>query len=149
MDSMTQLTPHFTLEEMLKSQTARNLGFTEQYNPSDYVKKNLLYLAENVLEKIRQKFGPVTVTSGYRCGKLNNRKGGGKNSFHLIGAAADIDFIDREKNREVFNFIRKELPFTELINEFDYDWIHVAIVKGRDQEKVVKKVTDKGTEIIS
>lgn len=134
-----QISKHFTLEELLHSDTATRLGFTEQDNPSQSTKSNLQYLAEKVLDPIRDKFGPFTPNSTYRCGMLNNKVGGSKNSFHLIGCASDIN-LGKEKNRELFNWIQANLEFTELINEYDFKWVHVAIQKGRENEKAIKVI---------
>jgi zinc D-Ala-D-Ala carboxypeptidase len=132
-----QLTPHFTLEELTFSDTAKRNDFTEQDNPSQAVKDNLKYLAEKVLEPIREKFGPFAPTSAWRCGRLNNKVKGAKNSMHLYGYAADIN-LGKKKNQELFEYIQRCLPFTELINEYDYSWVHVAIAKGRESEKTIK-----------
>jgi len=150
---MNFLTDNFTLEELTKSQTAKRFGFDEQYTPSQQVINNLTYLVEQVLEPIRAKFGSFSPTCAYRSGRVNNKVGGAKASFHLYGQAADIDLGSIEKNRALFDYIKSKLPFTELINEFDYDWIHVGIAKGREKEKVCKYIhyvgKDKVTDITS
>jgi zinc D-Ala-D-Ala carboxypeptidase len=133
-----QLTPNFTLEELTFSATAKRNGFIEQDNPSQAVIANLLYLCEEVLEPIRERVGPFKPTSAYRCGRLNNKVRGSKRSFHLSGCAADINLGTKEKNCELFTWISTHLPFTELINEYDFSWVHVAIVKGREEEKTIK-----------
>ena len=138
-----KLSNNYTLEELVKSGTAKRLGFTEQSTPEGTTVENLTYLAKKVLEPIRGKFGAFSVTSGYRCKRLNDSVGSKDTSFHLRGCAADIDLGSR--NKELLEFIKKELPFTELINEYpdakgNPDWVHVAIQKGREEEKIVKKV---------
>lgn len=138
-----KLSNNFTLEELVKSPTAKRLGFTEQTSPEGTVIENLTYLAKKVLEPIRGKFGAFSVSSGYRCLRLNRSLGSKDTSFHVRGYAADIDLGSR--NKELLEFIKKELPFTELINEYpdakgNPDWVHVAIVKGRENEKIVKKI---------
>lgn len=133
-----KLSNNFTLEELVKSGTAKRLGFTEQSTPDGTVIENLTYLAKKVLEPIRGKFGAFTVSSAYRCKRLNDSVGSKDTSFHLIGCAADIDL--GKKNKELFEFIKDNLPFTELINEYNYDWVHVAIVKGRENEKKIKVI---------
>jgi len=61
---MTQLSRNFTLAELCKSEVAirRNIDNT----PSEKVQNNLQILVANVLQPLRDKFGPVTITSGYR-----------------------------------------------------------------------------------
>jgi hypothetical protein len=106
------------------------------------------YLAEKVFQPIRDHFNvPIHISSGYRSKALNEAIGGSNASFHSLGAAIDIDMDGTSvTNKEIFDFIRKNLEFTELINEFNYSWIHVAIVKGREDEKevlVASKVNNK------
>jgi len=116
------------------------MGFTEQTSPEGSVIENLTYLAKKVLEPIRGRFGAFSVSSGYRCLRLNRNLGSKDTSFHVGGYASDIDRGTRQKNKELFEFIRDNLQFTELINEYDFDWVHVAIVKGRENEKKVKVI---------
>jgi hypothetical protein len=148
----TKLTENFSLEELCFSITAVNNDLEEfQNNPPKYVVDNLMYLAGKCLEPVRAKFGRFSPTSTYRSPELNaiiSPKS--KRSFHLFGMASDIDFGTREKNKKLFEFIRENLEFTELINEYNFDWVHVAIARGRENEKVVKKATkEKGIEVIS
>jgi zinc D-Ala-D-Ala carboxypeptidase len=108
--------------------------------PTPEVLENLEYLCKNVLDPIRVEFGAFTPTSGYRCSRLNMSVGSTNKSFHLYGCAADIDFGGVPQNKLLFNWIKNNLPFTELINEYNYDWVHVAIQKGREDEKTIKIV---------
>ena len=127
---------HFTIDELTRSNTAAQLGIDN--HPSPEAVANLYYLAEKVLDPLREMYGhPVRVTSGYRCAALNKAVGGAGNSFHLVGCAADIDNGSREENRRIFDLIKGNLPFTELGWEGGGRWVHVAIQKGREQEKEV------------
>lgn len=82
------LTEHFSLEELIFSQTATRKGIDN--TPSEDVKKNLQLLAEN-LEKVRAILGfPLSISSGYRSYKLNKAVGGSPTSAHLEGHAADF-----------------------------------------------------------
>ncbi len=134
----TKLTTNFSLEELCFSPTAIRIGFNEQDEPSKESIENLMYLAGKVLEPIRKEFGKFSPTSAYRCEKLNLYIGSTNKSFHVIGCAADINLGSWEKNRKLFEWIKANLPFTELINEFNFKWVHVAIQKGREEEKKVK-----------
>lgn len=137
----TKLTENFSLEELCFSPTANRLGFQEdQESPSKEVVENLMYLAGKCLEPIRSKFGKFSPNSAYRCEKLNEHLGSNNKSFHVIGCAADINLGSKEKNKKLFDWIKSNLEFTELINEYDYKWVHVAIQRGRENEKQVKKI---------
>ena len=132
--------PNFTLKELCKSETAEHMGI-DNSPESDYIKQNLIYLAQKVLQPIRDQFGPIIVHSGYRCKKLNDAVGSSDSSFHRYGMAADIDLPIGSDGElmDVMQFIIDKLPYTELISEeFPGGWIHVAIANGRENEKALK-----------
>jgi len=125
-----KLTEHFTLEEMTKSQTGARKGIIN--NPGQAEIGNLKALCENVLEKVRAHFGkPITVNSGFRGVKLNKAIGGAKNSQHITGQAADIEIAGVD-NQVLFQWIRDNLEFDQLISEYikpgiaNSGWVHVS-----------------------
>ena len=119
---------YFTINELTKSSTAQRLHIDN--NPTQEVKDNLNKLIDNVLDPLRELYGkPIIVNSGYRCVKLNKAIGGAKNSQHLVGQASDIRTVQntKESNKELFDLIKNsKLPFDQLINEYDYNWVHVS-----------------------
>ena len=119
---------YFTINELTKSSTAQRLHINN--NPSQDVKDNLDKLIDNVLDPLRELYGkPIIVNSGYRSFKLNKAVGGAKNSQHLVGQASDIRTVQntKESNKELFDLIKNsKLPFDQLINEYDYNWVHVS-----------------------
>ena len=129
----------FALKEFVKSNTAARLGINN--NPSEDVKKNIELLVEKILDPLREKFGkPIIVTSGYRCKELNKAVGGAAKSQHMSGEAADIRTVEDSKsaNKELFKLIIElGLPFDQLINEHDYDWVHVSYGK-RNRRMILK-----------
>ena len=139
-----KLSNNFSLNEMTKSQTATRKGISN--NPSEDHMNNLKELCVNVLQRVRDHFGRVvSVSSGYRSPALNEAIGGSPRSFHSHGMALDLDQDGRNKgvsNADVFFFIKENLPFSELIwefgNEDNPNWVHVAIAKGRENEKKIK-----------
>ena len=134
---------YFTLAEMTKSATAQRKGIKN--DPSIQVCKALTALIEKVLDPLREAYGkPIIVTSGYRCEKLNKAVGGAASSQHVKGEAADIRSVQDtpEENKKLFDLIVKlGLPFDQLINEYNYDWVHVSFgARHRRQKlKAVKK----------
>lgn len=122
----THLTPHFTLEELLTSQTAIRFRYDEQFSPPERVVSNLIALCENILEPLRVALKkPVRVSSGYRCPRVNVKIGGARKSQHLDGEATDIQVMSMEVEA-LFRFIKaSDLPFDQLIQEFD-SWIHIS-----------------------
>ena len=119
---------YFTINELTKSSTAQRLHINN--NPTQEVKDNLNKLIGNVLDPLRELYGkPIIVNSGYRCTKLNKAIGGAKNSQHLVGQASDIRTVQntKESNKELFELIKNsELPLDQLVNEYDYNWVHVS-----------------------
>lgn len=119
---------YFTINELTKSSTAQRLHINN--NPTQEVKDNLNKLIDNILDPLRELYGkPIIVNSGYRCNKLNKAIGGAKNSQHLVGQASDIRTVQntKESNKELFDLIKNsKLPFDQLINEYDYNWVHVS-----------------------
>ena len=122
------LTAHFSLREMCASGTAIRLGIENV--PDEAVIKRLQQLCEHVLEPLRQRFGVIRITSGYRCERLNRAVGGVKNSQHLRGEAADIHVSNIEVGRKMFRFIKENLEFDQLLFERILEngvcWLHVS-----------------------
>lgn len=120
-----KLAPHFTLAELIASQTAVRKGIDN--TPSDAEIEALRALAVNVLEPVRKHFKkPVIVSSGYRGPKLNRAVGGSKSSQHCFGEAADFT-VQGVSNLEVCKWIAENLEFDQLIYEFgEAGWIHCS-----------------------
>ena len=118
----------FTLRELTKSDTAIRKGIKNV--PSKSEEANLIVLVENILDPLREAYGkPIIVTSGYRCEELNRLIGGSKTSQHRSGQAVDIrTVIDTpEENKKLYDLIIKlNLPFDQLIDEHNFDWVHVS-----------------------
>lgn len=135
-----QISKHLSFEECTRSGTADKLGIINN-NPNDSVIENMKLLAEKVFEPIREHFGkPIHVSSMFRGMPLNQAVKGSITSQHCSGQAMDIDMDSKGKptNKEVFDFIKKNLEWDQLINEHDYSWIHVSYVKGKNRKQVLK-----------
>ena len=141
----TNITMHFTIEELYASKTAKDKGINNKPSVREMV--NLVYLCAYVLEPLRKAMGePIKIGSGFRCQQLNKAVGGVANSQHLTGQAADLCIDgDIKKGRKWFEYIRKNLPFDQLIWEKNPKtgscWVHVSFVYP-DFGKNRKKVTD-------
>lgn len=120
-----KLTENFTLEEFVKT------NHSVDNRPSDKEIKSMQILCEKVLQPIRNKFGYIRITSGYRSPILNKLIGGVKTSQHVKGEAADFRCVNPEV---VFDWVRKNLEFDQLINEYDYSWIHVSFSQHNRNE---------------
>lgn len=128
---------YFTIAELCKSTTADRLGINNRCNKEHVV--NLTALVDNVLDPLRTWYGkPLIVSSGYRCPELNNAVKGSKTSQHMSGQAADIDTGDRQQNKLLFEYIRKNLPFDQLIEESNFAWVHVSYrADGNNRKQVL------------
>lgn len=126
-----KLSNHLTLAEMIRSDSAKRLGISNQ--PTSEHLDNMKELAINVFEPIREHFGvPIYISSGYRSEALNKAVKGSKSSQHCKGQAMDIDMDGSGliSNKDVFKYIRENLRFSQLIWEFgdsnNPDWVHVS-----------------------
>lgn len=109
--------------------------------PTDLEIENIVKLVENVLQPLRDKFGkPIIITSGYRSPKVNKAVKGSKTSGHMLGTSADITAGNRHLNKQLYNIIRDNYEFRQLINEYNYQWIHVEYREGdnKKQELIIK-----------
>lgn len=130
---------YFTMSELTDSATARQLGIHNI--PSAEAQANLVALVENILDKARDAWGkPIIVNSGYRCPRLNKVVGGVSNSQHVTGEAADITTGTKYGNKWLFNYIRDNCNYDQLINERDYTWVHVSYKRnGVNRRHVLHK----------
>lgn len=128
---------YFTIAELCKSMTADRLGINNRCKKEHVV--NLTALVDNVLDPLRAWYGkPLIVSSGYRCPELNKAVKGSKTSQHMSGQAADIDTGDRQQNKLLFEYIRKNLPFDQLIDESNFAWVHVSFrADGNNRKQVL------------
>lgn len=132
-----QISKHLSFEEATHSDTADSLGIVNN-NPNLSVIANMKLLAENVFEPIREHFNaPINVSSMYRGLNLNNAVKGSITSQHCSGQAMDIDNV-KPTNKEVFDYIKKNLEFDQLINEHDYSWIHVSFSKDKNRKQILR-----------
>ena len=139
-----QISKHLTLEECTQSATADKLGIVNN-NPNQSVIDNMKLLAEKVFEPIRDNFkAPIHVSSVYRGLNLNQAIKGSITSQHCAGQAMDIDMGDKGKpsNFEIFQYIKKNLKFDQLIFEHGTDknpaWVHVSYTNGKNRQQVLK-----------
>ena len=130
---------YFTLEELVKSSTARRKGIPNL--PNGEQKENLIALVDNVLDPLRKLWGkPIIVTSGFRCAKLNRTVGGVAKSQHTKGQAADIRTVENTTmaNKQLFDVaMRSGLPFDQLIDEYGYNWIHISFNTKGNRKQVL------------
>jgi hypothetical protein len=149
-----QLSTNLSLAEVTRSETAKRRGISNMPTPEHI--ENFKKLAANIFQPIREHFGkPILISSGYRSAELNKAIGGSLSSQHCSGEAIDIDMDGTDiTNAQIFNYIKDNLNFDQLINEHpkqgNPDWVHVSFAANRSQRKqilVAKKVNGKTTYI--
>jgi zinc D-Ala-D-Ala carboxypeptidase len=145
-----QLSEHLSLAEVTRSETAKRNGISNM--PTEAHLSNFKLLAEKVFEPIRNHFGhPIHISSGYRSDALNKAISGSKTSQHCSGEAIDIDMDGSAHgitNKMVFDYIKDNLEFDQLIWEFGTDsspdWVHVSYESTGKQRKQILKAVKKG-----
>jgi len=134
-----KISNHVSYKEGIKSNTALRRGIDN--TPGSYERSNMEIVAEKIFEPLREWVGgPVKINSFYRCEELNRAIGGSSRSQHCEGRAIDLDdTFGYKTNAEMFDYIRKNLSFDQLIWEFGDDknpaWVHVSYV-SQDQNRL-------------
>lgn len=126
--------------EATKSATAIKKGIDN--TPDAEQLANMRYIAENIFEKVRGHFKcPIAVSSFFRCAELNKAVGSKITSQHGKGEAMDLDadVYGIITNKCIYNYIKKNLEFDQLIWEFGDDnnpaWVHVSLTQNGSNRK--------------
>ena len=147
------ISEHLSLAELISSDSVKRRGISNMPTPEHIA--NLKALAEHVFEPIRAHFRcPIFISSGYRSDELNRALGGAKTSDHLFGRALDLDQQGHShdiKNKEVFNYIKDNLKFKQLIweggNEQECDWVHISYDKNNLKNQILRAIKKEGKMI--
>jgi hypothetical protein len=145
-----KLSNYVSLAEVTRSDTAKRKGIDN--SPTEEHLENLKTICVDVFDKVREHFGvPLYISSGYRSAALNKAIGGSATSDHNNGRALDLDQDGHGNgvtNADVFNFIKDNLEFDQLIWEFgssqNPDWVHVGYRKGANRKQILKAIKDGG-----
>jgi len=151
---LEKISKHISAREAIESYTAKRKGIDNM--PNDYQITNMVGVAENVFEPLREWVdGPIKINSFFRSIELNKAIGGSSKSQHCQGRAIDIDDVYGYKtNAEMFNYIKNNLDFDQLIWEFgtndNPDWVHVSYVStDENRRRCLKATKDKGKAVYS
>jgi len=147
-----KLSKNFTLQELIKSNTALRLGIDN--TPSKEGIMKLTILATSVLQLLRDRIGALRITSGYRSPQLNTAIGGSNKSQHTKCEAVDIQYVKRGRMDNLMIYqalIDLDIDFDQCILEFGDStatsdptspaWIHLSykITNNRRQVLVAYK----------
>ena len=142
------ISEHVSYKEGTRSTTAIRKGISN--NPDNEQLANMELLAEKVFEPLRDWVGgPIKINSFFRSPELNKAIGGSSKSQHCHGQAIDIDdTYGKVANSEMYNYIKSNLDFDQMIWEFgdddNPDWVHVSYVSEEDNRRRCLKAERKG-----
>lgn len=133
---MKKISEHISYEEASRSQTSVRKGILNI--PNEHELKNMEIVAKACFEPLREWYGkPLMVSSFFRCEALNSAIGGQRNSQHVQGKAIDIDTGSKEENEKLFNWAKLNLKFDQLLDEFDFSWVHISFDIGHNRNQVI------------
>ena len=139
-----KLSKNFTLSEIIHSNTAKRLGINNAPNKEHL--KNMQVLVRDLIQPIRDVLGPIRISSGYRNPELNRAIGGSTKSQHCKGEALDLQYWSKGKmsNKEIYDWVVKSgIEFDQMINEFDYSWIHISLKSnGKNRKQILEAYKD-------
>jgi hypothetical protein len=132
-----RLSKNFVLSEITRSNTAKRLNISNE--PTKEHLYNMQMLIRDLIQPMRDDIGPIRISSGYRSKELNRAIGGSTKSQHCKGEALDLQFWFEGKmnNKVIYEWVLDSgLEFDQMINEFDFAWIHISL-RGKDNRKQV------------
>lgn len=129
---------YFSESDFFKSSTATQYGI-DNTTEDETILNNLKAMCKVVIDPAIDEYGgSVSVNSAYRNQRVNELVGGVKTSQHVKGEAMDITTSSRDGNRKLFEIIRRQNKFDQLINENDYQWVHVSFKRtGYNRQEVI------------
>ena len=132
-----QISKHISYEEAVESPTALRNGIKNI--PDSEELENMKFVAENLFEPIREWYDkPIKINSFYRNYALNKAVKGSLTSGHVLGNSIDITGGNKIENKKIFDFVKTSgLFYDQLINEYDYTWIHISLKKSGNRQQIL------------
>lgn len=147
-----------TYKQAVHSETAEKLGLKNVPTEADF--KRMQHVYDHAIVPIFNEFGPGVINSFFRSNapqlipgtkrytNVNAAVGGDPESNHLRGMAVDLDYdsIKGVTNIQVFDWVRLNIPFYELISEVPHpinnnpQWVHVATNVDFPNRKRIKRM---------
>ena len=133
---MNDVSDHITYSEATQSPTAIRFGI--ENTPTENQLFAMRIVASACFEPLRKWYGkPIKINSFFRCTLLNQKVGGSPTSQHCKGEAIDISAGSKVENKKLFDWCKANLVFDQLINEYDYTWIHISFSQGQNRNMVL------------
>ena len=162
-----RITKNFSLHELVYSTSAIHAGIDQEDHLDNNAVARITALTLNILQPIRDQFGPTKINSCFRSKPLNDLLNGAstKSQHCCFGehthAAADVEIIsEKVSNMELAEWIRDNLEFDQLILENykpnriskitgkkegpNSGWVHVSYSSvGENRKQILRMVKDK------
>ena len=138
-----RLSKNFSRAEIEHSNTAKRLGISNEMSEKHL--ESMQRLIDNLIQPMRDAIGPIRISSGYRSPKLNKAIGGSSRSQHSKGEALDLQFWEKGKmnNRVIYEWVLESgVEFDQMINEFDFSWIHISLKSKENRIQVLEAYKD-------
>ena len=112
---------HFSWAELTTTSTGLD------NTPDIQARIRLILLARQILEPLREEFGPIFVSSAYRSPAVNDAVGGAANSYHLKGSGFD-GYANTATHEEMAEwlFAQTHLPLAEVVIEDHTGHLHIS-----------------------
>lgn len=137
---MERISKHLSFDEATKSITAIRRGIFNK--PGEVELANMKLVAEKCFEPLREWYGkPIKINSFYRSKALNTAVGGSATSDHVKGMAIDLDTPSNAENKRLFDWLKENVEFTQLIWEYGDksgpDWVHISYDKNNLKKQIL------------
>jgi zinc D-Ala-D-Ala carboxypeptidase len=149
MNTIKNISKHISFSEATNSYTAKKENIDNTPNPTQL--ENMKLLAINIFEPIRNYFKvPIYIPSFFRSEKLNEKIKGALGSQHTKGEAIDLDADRYGKitNKQIFDYIKNNLNFDQLIWEYGSDinpsWVHVSCKAKNNRKEILQAIKENG-----
>ncbi|PCJ26983.1 MAG: hypothetical protein COA97_04610 [Flavobacteriales bacterium] len=148
--AVTKISKHITYKEGIHSNTATRRRMRNE--PDEEQLAAMKVLAKKVFEPLRVHIEiPIRINSFFRSIALNKAIGGSGASQHCKGEAVDMDATGDTTNKQLFDYIKDNLDFDQLIWEFgtskNPDWVHVSYTSRRENRKQILKAVKGGSPV--
>ena len=143
-----KISENISFKEATFSKTAKSLKIKNQ--PSETHIKNMQIIASKVFQPLREWCDHrIRVNSMYRSPDLCVAIGSTKTSQHTKGQAIDISSLGEKTNGELFEWIKENLDFDQMIWEFGNNdnpkWVHVSYVNKKNNRNRTLRAKYKGS----
>jgi uncharacterized protein YcbK (DUF882 family) len=133
---MSQISKHISYNEAVFSEKA--VAAKVPNVPNEKQLEAMQLVAEKLFEPLRYWYGkPIKINSFFRNNEVNKLVGGSKTSQHCKGEAIDISAGSKAENKKLFDYVCKNLDFDQVINEYDFTWVHISYKEKGNRKQIL------------